>query len=311
MRAGQISAGNARDLADLIRRARWQALEEWLEVRLTAARQRGCGRMLLSSEWLLGALALPGRLAGLETHSQRCGVDVVDMLLILRAPVDQLISHYKHRAKSGQVSDIASWAEQHYLLPGRLAGLRSQLDQAEATLTVRAYSKQKGALATLFFQDWLGIAPPPIDADPTVNPSLSFSELTLIRKLRGFDPGLVPHLYNSLLGVDASSKAEDSLRGNHARRVAGDIVARYSEEWAHWYARLPEAERFPAFEPTGAAAPAPDAFLFSETQMAAVTRLLADAATPGFILRKFWRARLRPSLARIRRGFFGRSPARW
>lgn len=106
MLAGRISGGNARVLANTIWQQRWDAVEQTLSQAADSARSQGCERVLLSSEWLLGALANDGQLSQLASRIARLNAGSVELFLLLRDPVEQLVSHYRHRAKSGRAGSL-------------------------------------------------------------------------------------------------------------------------------------------------------------------------------------------------------------
>ncbi len=301
MLGGRISAGNALHLARFVAEGQWHRAERWLQRAVVAAEAESCSRILLSSEWLLGSLGDQGRLIEFSKRLRQLGHESPELLLILRHPVGQFISLYKHRAKSGTVGSIDEWSETGYQLPQRLAQIRNQLEASDANLSVRAYGKASGSLEGLFFQDWLGVPVPKSASGLLVNPSLSLSELVLVRHLNAIRPSLVPYLYDRLLAVDPALKSEGPAMQAHAREVATHAVAQHADEWQHWNQLLPESERFDLPEPTGEPGPEPGELTLSSAQLAALTGLLADAARPRFMLRLFWTSRLRPALARIKR----------
>jgi hypothetical protein len=75
----------------------------------------------------------------------------------------------------------------------------------------------------------------------------------------------------------------------------------HADEWAAWNRLLPDGEELIVPEAPSEIPEPPDELCFSEKQMDALMRLLAEAATPGFIARSFWRSQLRPGLGRIAR----------
>ena len=300
MQKGRISAGNALHLARYVREGRWSKAEKWLNAAAGSARSNQCDRVLLSSEWLLSGFAQGERLAEFTRHLGHLGDHSLELLLVLRDPVGQLISLYKHRAKSGTSGSIEAWVRDGYDLPERLRNLRNQVAANGTRLLVRAYGKEKGALERLFFQDWLGVAVPDSSAGLRVNPSLSLSELVLLRKLREQHPGLVPYLYERLLAVDPSMKLEGQAMQDHARQVAVHAVSRDVEEWRHWNMLLPEGERFELPEPGPRPGPEPARLELSSTQLAVLMELLADAVRLRLRLELFWSWRLRPLLAQVK-----------
>ena len=301
MSTGRISGGNALRLADDIDKENWVMVSR----RLDAARQEAASRqaevVLISSELLLAPLAQHHRLSRFMVALEEAGFSTVEFLLVLRDPVDQLISLYKHRAKSGTAGDIVEWCASGYQVPDELAGFRRQVDSSGAKLVVRRYSREPGGLDQIFFRDWLQIPVPELEMPDSVNPSLAFSELALIRQLAVSRGDLVPHLYDALAAVPKSAKPRNAGVEAHAKAVAVETVSQYADEWALWNARLPEHEQIITPESLTAVPPCPDEFGFGEEQLRAVSRLLATSTTFSFVVRQFWRSRLRPILGRIRR----------
>ena len=304
MLAGRISAGNALHLARFIREGQWDRADQWLARVATAAQAQNCDRILLSSEWLLGALAHKDRMVEFCGQLKQSGHEPPEILLILRDPVGQFISLYKHRAKGGTVGSIDAWASAGYDLPQRLARIRKQLDPSGAQMTVRGYGKAPGSLERVFFTDWLEVPIPADGRNLLVNPSLSLSELVLIRQLRAARPSLVPFLYERLLAVDPAQKSESQAMKDYAAQVAAHAVARHAGEWQKWNMLLPEPERLRIPEQPGVPGPEPKDLVLSAAQWNALTELIADASRPGFLWNLFWAAQLRPALGRIKRLLF-------
>ena len=224
--------------------------------------------------------------------------------MIMRDPPGQLISLYKHRAKAGSVPPIDQWVTKGYELPDRLRRLRRAVDASGVDLIVRAYGKEPGALERIFFEDWLKTAIPVQAQGAIVNPSLSLSELVMLRRLRAHHAGLVPILYERLLVVAPTSKVEGRAMKDFAQQVAMNSVAEHADEWRIWNGMLPAAERFQI----PAAGPAPGeeplSLELSDLQLGAVMELLADATRPRLIAQLFWQIRLRPLLSRIKQVLF-------
>lgn len=300
MLAGRISAGNAQSLALHIREQQWDRVEQWLRRVAEAAVRKRCDRILLSSEWLLGSLAGDDHLIELSRRLDRLGGHSLEFLLVLRDPVGQLLSLYKHRAKSGSLGSIDQWVQGGYDLPRRLAGIRRQIDASGVVFVVRSYSKQSASLERVFFEDWLGIPVPENTANLLVNPSLSLSELVLLRKLRAQHPGLVPYLYERLLALEPGVKVEGQAMQAHALQVATNTVAVHAQEWQHWNALLPEVERFSVPAPGPDPGPEPASLELSAAQLGVLMELLSDAVGMKLRLQLLWSWRLRPLLSRIK-----------
>jgi len=300
MLAGRISAGNTLHLAKYIRNGNWGQAEKWLSAATDEARSLACDRVLLSSEWLLEALAPDDQMVKLTQCLNKLVGASVEFMLVLREPVGQFISLYKHRAKRGTTASIDAWAEHGYELPRRLAKLRHQVEAGGVKLVVRGYGKEPGSLERLFFGDWLGVPVPMEASNLRVNPSLSLSELVLLRKLNAQHPGLVPYLYDRLLEIPVGLKREGREMMEHARRVAVQSVSAYAEEWARWNALLPAGERFDIPEPGPRPGSEPTALELSAEQLSVVMHLLSDALGYRLRLQVLWSWRLRPVLARIK-----------
>ena len=304
MKHGKISAGNALHLARFIREGHWDKASAALLGAIKTAQTKNCERVLLSSEWLLGSFAHENRLIEFDRLIQKLGAYAFELLLVLRDPPGQFISLYKHRAKSGSVPSIYEWATSGYDLPIRLNSLRRQVAAADVQLSVRGYDKKPGALERLFFEEWLAIPTPPQTSNALVNPSLSLSELVLLRKLRAHHEGLVPFFYERLLKIDPSEKCEGRAIQAHARLVAENAVARHADEWRSWNALLQEEQRFEIPNPQQSPGAEPKQLELSEVQLSVMMKLLADATRPQLRWRLFWTYRLRPFLARIKRLLF-------
>lgn len=301
MSSGRISGGNALKLAEDVDSENWLMVAKRLGAAWQEAARLGADVVLISSELLLAPLAGDGRLNRFVRSLEEAGFSKPEFLIVLRDPVDQLISLYKHRAKSGTVGDIADWCETGYQVPDELAGFRRQVDSAGVKLVVRRYSRASGGLDRLFFADWLKIPVPEHEMPDSVNPSLGFSELALIRQLAKNRADLVPHLYETMAAVPKSAKPRNAGIETHAKAVAVKTVSQHADEWALWNAWLPEQEQIAVPESVAAVPPCPDEFGFGEEQLRAVSHLLATSATLGFVGRQFWRSRLRPMLGWIRR----------
>jgi len=301
MRAGLVSAGNAFVIAE---RARGKddagALAELLRHRETA-QSRDCRAVFLTSELLLPYCANDGAWQGLFEMCRQAGFDNVSTLVVLRDPVDQLISLYKHRARSGTAGRLDEWIDEDYRLPDALARLREQARVNGRELIARGYTREPGGLESIIFGDWLGITEPPLVHENEVNPSLSLSELELIRRMAETRPALVNTLYAALVAVDSEQKVRGKALESYARAVAAHTVAGHADEWRAWNRLLPSDERLNVPEPVTALPPRPKEVGFGDKQLTAIAQVLEQAATPRFIAGLFWRSRIRPMLGRVKR----------
>jgi len=301
MATGQISAGNGRDLAQCIRLQRWDLVKGQLNAAVDEAQRRGCETVLFSSEWLLSVFAERGLLAPFIELVQELGAEKIRFLLVLRDPVEQFISLYKHRAKRGTAGNVAEWAQGGYRLPHELAGFRTALRGVDAELVVRKYGRESGALDELFFRQWLNVETPEAEVPATVNPSLTLSELELLSLLAERRPSLVIPIYNRLLAMDPKRKVQGRELEAYARAIAERAVAAHRDEWVEWNALLPASEQLLIPQPEGALPPEPRETAFSKTQMEALMGFVAESVEPRFLSKLLWTTKIRPFLAGIKR----------
>ena len=306
MASGQISAGNGRQLAQDLEQRRWDGVRSRLSAAVSHARERRCGTVLFSSEWLLAAFAEKAPLERFAVILDELGATEIRFFLVLRDPVEQFLSLYKHRAKRGTAGNIAEWARRGYRLPEELAGFRNALRDVDAALLVRTYRREPGALERLFFEEWLGVRVPGAAVPKSVNPSLSLSELELLHRLADRRPSLVQPLYDRLLSLDAKEKAQGGELAIHARAVAEHAVAAHREEWEAWNERLPKSEQLVILQLEGEIPVEPREIAFSKGQMDALMDFLAESVEPRFLAMLLWTAKIRPALGRMKRAVMPR-----
>lgn len=306
MARGEISAGNGRRLVRLLEDGDWPGISRELGTIHARAVGQDCRMVLVSCELLLAPLGVPGTLQRLVRAVSESGFDSLRLLVILRDPAGQILSLYKHRAKRGTAGTIEEWVQTGYDLPQTLAGLRQGAAGQGIELTARAYGRGAGVLERVFFTDWLGVPPPQVQVAATVNPSLTLSELALLRLMAGERPDMVGPLYDHLLRLDPGAKLQGAALEAHAATIAAATAAAHRSEWEAWNALLPEGEALTIPEAPDTIIPsAPQELGFSEAQMAALARFLATSATPGFVAWRFWANHLRPVLGRMKRAVVG------
>ena len=303
MRAGLVSAGNAFVVSTQAREGNHGGLLAELVRHREAAQARSCRAVFLSSELLLPYCATVEAWSAVFENCQRAGFDSVSTLVLLRDPVDQLISLYKHRARSGTAGRLVDWVRNCYNLPDELARLRGQAHVAGIELIARGYVRRPGGLEAVFFGDWLGTRPPALENAKEVNPSLALPELELLRVLHQIRPVLVPFLYDQLAQIPSADKVQGSALESHARRVAEAKVWEHREEWRAWNAILPAGEQLAVPKDAAAVPPAPEELGFSVRQVDALARFNAETATLKFWAQAFWAGRVKPVLRSIRRRF--------
>lgn len=301
MRAGLVSAGNAFLLAQQGRKRDRAGVEKILESYREEARSNACQSVFLTSELMLPYIADGDSWSLLFGEAKRIGYRSISVLILLRDPMDQLISLYKHRAKNGTAGRIDEWVERDYRLPEDLELLRKNAGGKDIELVARRYTRKAGVLEQIFFYDWLSIEAPKVAMGGEVNPSLSLSELELIRCLNERRPSVVPFLRERLQALSRVNMLQHGALEVYARAVAERVVSENREEWARWNRILPAGEKLCV--PHGATnIPAWSGdVVFSASQTATIASFMATTARLRFILVLFWQSRLRPFLGRIRR----------
>ena len=241
MLRGEISAGNAQSLTNALDENNWSAAEMLLKGWSEETRVRNCQKLLLSNELLVLALAHQSRLKHFEELITSVGFHETQVLLLLRDPADQALSLYRHRAKAGTAPSIEDWPEDRYHYGLGLQQFLQAVKNSSLSLSVRKYRKK--GLEDVFFSDWLGEALKVKQPKQVVNPSLSLSELLLIRQLRQNDVWLPRFLYERLLSLPKSQKDPEPKLNQYYRNVLNSHISQFETTWQLCNQYLPENEK--------------------------------------------------------------------
>lgn len=280
MLEGEISAGNAQPLADAIKEGDFDQIHDILQKHLAGAQRKGCGAVLLSNETIVLALSGDQKVKAFQQAIKQAGYSKAQYLLILRDPVDQALSLYKHRSKSGTAPNIENWPVAHYHYGYGLNSFLQQATDCHLQLRCRKYGPQ---LEHLFFGEWLGITPDPLKKpDKRVNPSLSISELLLIRQVRQLDPDLPRLLYNAFLGLPKEQKAQEPRIEQYYKAVLSDALSQYEDTWKACNRHLPADT--PLSLPELQAIVTDKVMTFSAQQGLAMSNLMHQLRSPGFLI---------------------------
>jgi hypothetical protein len=258
--------------------------------------------VLLSNELLVLALSHGDNLQIFRQAVETTGYAQAHYLLILRDPVDQALSLYKHRAKSGKAPRIEEW-------PGRYfhygTGLKNFLEQSAVcglSLTCRKYSHQ---LEVTFFEEWLGLSADRLKKPvKRVNPSLSISELLLIREARQKDNILPELLYQAFLTLPGERKAPEPRIEEYYKAVLGNALLQYKDTWQACNRQLP-ADTHLCLPEQHTVAPE-KVMSFSADQAEAIATVMKQLRSPAFLMKLTfqickrrlgkWLNRVKPSL---------------
>ncbi|MEJ8572043.1 cell division protein ZapB [Microbaculum marinum] len=205
---------------------------------------------LISNEGLFFELTDASKMDMLVAWARSSGFEKTEMLLFVRDPVDDMVSLYRQKVKSGETTESLKDYATHYTKPKLVKRL---IDAAgkypDINLTLRNYSKVKRSLVEAF-AEWLGVPANSLaaPAQKVVNRSLSEDELETLKILNrhvGKDSrfaGLqlcadLPELDAGTLYVEQAS-IDDIYDVN---RDAIDTVNRALPDGEH-YAQKPTAE---------------------------------------------------------------------
>lgn len=302
MQTGKISPGNGRDLYEMLKQEKYKEVLFLLRNYQTDAKNQRCEKVLISNENLLELLSDPEIARSFLATLRKTGMKLAPFLLVLRDPVDQALSLYKHRSKNGNLDNLEQWLVTGYHLPFHLQGLFGWVEQQHGPgLYVSRYRPNSAWLVSEFFEKWLGLASLPVWADKSVNPSLTLSELFLIREIRKSRPAWVSFLYDSLLEVPKESKSDDRYLKTGFLSIIRGHLGQYRSVWQEANKRLPHPDKFSIPEMQGNGAEKNTTLSFTPEQMTALTNFWFRTRSPRFIFQVFWRCHLRPRLANVKR----------
>jgi len=308
LQRGTISSGNARDLARHIQSFDWAAVSSWISTRANDAEAKGCGRLLLSHELIFAAMSHEGAVEQFQRVAGEAGISDISCLMMIRDPVDHALSLYKHRAKGGKAGAVERWITQGYPLPSQLAKFLRQIDSSAVRLQLRKYEKSTGAIVTAFFHDWLEVSTPPNHIESLVNPSLSLSELALIRHVTATRPIDREAFYSSFLSVPLNMKADDGIAKSIAMATIESFLCQFNEFWKELDARLATdgGLKIPQKRERDIVNSTVPQYVFGEEQLRAWTQAHAESLSPRYAVNHWVRASLRPRVGKLIRKFVPR-----
>jgi hypothetical protein len=238
--SGTISPGNAYELLQHVLASDWQRVAAWIGSRTSEAARRDCGQLLLSNEVLVAALSAENSLSRFIAAARDGGVEDIRAILFVRDPVDQALSLYKHRAKSGKTPAIGEWVESSFDVPFRIASFVAATDENNVNLTTRKYAKDSARMLRMFFSDWLGIDDRLEVREAVVNPSLTLSELRILHHVAKRSRHAVAFFYDELLSIPAADKANDKDLDLAARETLSKKLSEFESVWQELDRRLEE-----------------------------------------------------------------------
>ena len=302
MHAGRISPGNGEMLQRALKNGDHKRTESLLKSYREEALQKGAVHVLVSNELLF--LGMSSGISGidLDQMAKSLGYSEVRCLLFLRDPVDQTLSLYRHRAKSGQHGHLKEWLKSGYELPELL---QQFVTRAPQNLMVRKYDSSGEVLMKRFFSDWLRISPPELkDLEQRVNPSLSLSELRMIVAIRQIQPQWVRPFYQTMLSIPSEEKAADEgLKKLYLLEIQQQVI-KAKNIWEIYNKMLPVGEQL-HIEEISLMRTSQEHLSFSVYQIEAIAVFMLKATTLTFKI-KLTTNSVRNVLGQIKLGIYNR-----
>lgn len=286
---GEISAGNAQDITDALNAEDFEGFSEIIKEHIRKAKEVRCHSLFLSNELLMLALAKENILEQFESDLKRNGCSDAEYLLFIRDPVSQALSLYKHRAKSGLVYEIEEWPQKQYFYGTGILSFLKEAEEERINLTCRKFQRKNGSLEGILFQEWLGLNVKLKQPPKFVNPSLSLSELLLLKKVRSRHPQLANILYDRLRTVSTGLKAKHTGIDQYHRDVLSNYLFQYKETWNLCNSHLPESEKIICPSNVNKRdLKQKKISSFSDAQMDEISGIIADSLSFRFKLQVEW-----------------------
>lgn len=231
MRSCKITPGNAFDLNRYLQHKDWKKTKEWLEKKYNDAEKMGCKAVLLSNEILSLTFAENDVLNNTIKLIKSIGFKLQPFLLIIREPVSQALSLYKHRSKEGLIIPINQWLNEKYILAKALIHFYKGIDENKILLAQYPYKKDSNYLVDVIINLWLGLNETIEVKYKAVNPSLSLSELNLLCAIFKGDKILAKKYYDFMLDINPIDKANDFFLENNIKITINNYMIKYNMLW--------------------------------------------------------------------------------
>jgi len=240
---GRISPGNASKLALAIKKQNQSIVVQLLENWKTETKQRGCEKLILSNELLVGALASEGRFTWFKELLEETGIVLKSVLLVFREPIGQALSLFKHRSKNGTSGTLEYWLNNKYEYINVLQEFKDNVIQQGESIVVRGYTKDGGKLLNVFYSEWLSVTIPENVLKSEVNPSLTLSELAYLASIRKYSKWMALDLYHSLISIPSSEKSDDHYAKKWAKSILENHLIKKTDLWGFYNDLLPVDEQ--------------------------------------------------------------------
>jgi hypothetical protein len=242
MLSGTISPGNASELNALLIQKSWLEVEHWMKNKYKAAKTNGCTKLLLSNEILIKTFSETDVLARFIEITKEQGFALQDLFLVIREPVDQALSLYKHRSKRGEMLPIADFLKHKYILADCLQNFYQNIKILKIGLKQYPYQKNSGYLVDVCINKWLNLSENVEIEHTSVNPSLTLSELKLLSEIKKQDAFLVKPFYDYMIAIAINQKSEDIYLKNYYKYVITNYLIKYDKLWQRCNSYMTEGQ---------------------------------------------------------------------
>jgi hypothetical protein len=303
MLSGRISPGNAQKLSRAVKKQDYKRIRIELLEAYNTGMQQNADILLLSNENLIEALSEKTNVKLFKKALSEIELDLASILIILRDPVDQALSLFKHRAKSGRVIQLSQWLKESYKYPNILKGFYESASAFDCEIVTRKYQKDGHQLLKIFYQDWLKIMPPQIREANHVNPSLTLSELALLGELAIYNDQIAIAYYKKMIEIDLKEKSKDEYLKEWAEQITAAELIQYEGVWKTCNEYLPQAEKLIIPEFYKESGGVPETYSFSREQLKNLAAFTSAQAKVGTIFDHILK-RIRYRLGKIKGKLF-------
>jgi hypothetical protein len=238
MQSGRISPGNASELNTLLSQKSWPKVEQWMKENYKATEASRCNKLLLSNEILVKTLSEPDVMKRFIQISNSAGLDLQDLLLIIREPVGQALSLYKHRSKNGEMQPIVEWLEEKYSLADCLQGFYQIILDFNIGIAQYPYKMDSQYLVEVCINKWLGLNENILIEHTSVNPSLTLSELKLMSEIKNRDSFLAAKFYEEMLRIDLVQKSPEKNLKKYFSDQINNYMCKHNRVWEIVYKNM-------------------------------------------------------------------------
>lgn len=286
---GHISGGNGHWVTSALQINDLDQLQKFLKSSRTEAINANCKNLLLSHEMLILELANASKCQNLLKVAEKVGFTKVYFLLVIRDPVDQALSLFRHRAKGGNVKSLSTWLDTGYNYGQALLSFLQATKELNLNLKCRKYSPSPGFIDKVFFKEWLGINPelkmPPRNR---VNPSLTSSELDLLKSISKRSKAHASLFYEEMLMIPQEEKAIDRELQEYEEAVCANFLNQFKETWEVCNSFLSENESINIPVHHRVPIDKPDSAVFSKIQYERIAEYITRRDSFNFMVKLSW-----------------------